>query len=82
MSQEVGNLLRKGIIERSVPEQGEVISNVFLRPKANGEFRLILDLMDLNEFVEYEHFKMASLNTALQLMRRGCWLGSIDLKDA
>ena len=82
MDGEVAKLLKKGVIERVCPVQGEVISNVFLRPKANGEFRLILDLSEMNKAVEYEHFKMTSLQTAIQLMRPNCWMGSIDLKDA
>ena len=60
----------------------QVISNIFLRPKKDGGHRLILDLTWVNLHVEYEHFKMHSLQTAKNMMRRDCWMGSIDLKDA
>ena len=82
MSGEVGKLLEKGAIEWAFPEPGQFVSNVFLRPKPNGEFRLILDLTELNKYVPYEHFKMTSLHTALDMVRKGCWMGSVDLKDA
>ena len=63
-------------------EFSEIISNVFLRGNKDGGHRLILDLTWLNLHLEYEHFKMRSLQTAKDLMRKECWLGSIDLKDA
>ena len=62
--------------------EGEFISNVFLRPKPNGEFRMILDLTLLNLDVEYKHFKMFSLTTAKDLVVKGDWMASVDLKDA
>ena len=51
-----------------------MVSNVFLRPKPNGQHRLILDLMDL---YEYEHFKIS-----FDMMRKDCWMALVDLKDA
>ena len=79
---EVGRMLEKGILEIADPVEGQVISNVFLRPKKDGSFRMILDLTWVNTFVEYEHFKMHSIQTATDMMREGCWMSSIDLKDA
>ena len=43
---------------------------------------MILDLTWLNTYVRYEHFKMHSISTAKDMMRPGCWMGSIHLKDA
>ena len=79
---ELGRMLEKGIVELAESSRDQVISNIFLRPKKDGSFRLILDLTWTNLHVEYEHFKMQSLNTALTMMRRNCWMASIDLKDA
>ena len=42
-------------------------SHIFLRPKPNGEFRMILDLTELKKIVRYEHFKMFNLKTALDV---------------
>ena len=82
LTSELVKLERKGVIESVTPEEGQFISNVFLRPKANGDFRLILDLTEFNKAVEYEHFKMTSLQTALDALRPGAWMASVDLKDA
>ena len=79
---EVQKLGEKQVIEEVTPVWDQVISNVFLRPKPDGQYRMILDLTELNKKVQYEHFKMTSLNTALELMRPGCWMASVDLKDA
>ena len=78
----LGQLLSKGVVGRSPHEEGEWISNVFLRPKPGGEYRMILDLTELNKFIVYEHFKMFSLQTAVELVEEGCWMASVDLKDA
>ena len=82
VDEELTRMLGKGIVEEVEPSQNQVISNIFLRPKKDGGFRLILDLTWVNLHIEYEHFKMCSIKTALEMMRPDCWLGSIDLKDA
>ena len=79
---ELQKLSQKQVIERVTPVEGQFISNVFLRPKRDGQFRMILDLTELNKAVQYEHFKMTSLRTALEMMRPDCWMASVDLKDA
>ena len=33
-------------------------------------------------FVQYEHFKMESIHSILSIVTPGCWMASIDLKDA
>ena len=74
VGEEIDKLLIKGVIERTCPTPGQVVSNVFLRPKPNGQHRLILDLMDL---YKYEHFKIS-----FDMMRKDCWMALVDLKDA
>ena len=54
---QVENFLQKGIITQSHPEQGEFISNVFLREKKDGSYRMILNLKEMNQWVKYNHFK-------------------------
>ena len=78
----MSKLLEKGVIEPCVPETGEFISTIFLRPKKDGSHRMILNLKKLNSFVEYHHFKMDTLTTAIIMMRPGCYMASVDLKDA
>ena len=79
---QIGNFLQKGIIVASSHEQGEFISNIFLRPKKDGSFRTILNLKELNKFVQYHHFKMESIHMCTQLMQPGCYMAFIDLQDA
>ena len=79
---QIDKFVKKGIIVKSYHEQGEFISNIFLRPKKDESFRMILNLKELNKFVMYHHFKMESIHTCTQLMRQGCYMASIDLKDA
>ena len=58
-------LLEKQVIEPTITEEGQFVSNFFLRPKSqSGKFRLIFNLKTLNEHVQYEHFKMENMNTA------------------
>lgn len=40
---EIFSLLRKGVIQQSKHEKGEFISSVFLRPKRDGSYRMILN---------------------------------------
>lgn len=43
---------------------------------------MILNLRAFNEFVQYHHFKMDTLEMAVKMMKPGCFMASIDLKDA
>ena len=78
---EVNKLLAKKIIE-SENEDGKFVSPIFLRPKKNRTFRLICNLKELNEFIVYRLFKIESLQSALRMMTKNCYMASIDLKDA
>ena len=79
---EITKFLEKGIIEKCYTEKGEFISNVFLRLKKDGSFRMILNLKKINDFVAYHKFKMDTLESVIQLVNPGCFMASIDLKDA
>ena len=79
---EVQKLLDKGVLSKTTHCNGEFISSVFTRPKKDGSHRLILNLKNLNEFVTYQHFKMESLQSAAQLLKKDYWMAVLDLKDA
>ena len=79
---EVQKLLQKGVISKTPHEPGEFISQIFIRPKKDGTYRLILNLKKLNQFVKYHHFKMETIHTATELMKQNCYMASIDLRDA
>ena len=75
----VDSFLDLGMIERTINTNDDFVSNVFIRNKKNGSHRLILNLIKLNTFIEYHHFKMDTIETVINLMRPNCFMGSIDL---
>ena len=79
---EIHKLLAKGVIVQSQHEPDEFISPIFLLPKKDGTYRMILNLKRFNQYVAYHHFKMDTLDTVIKLMKPGCYMASIDLRDA
>ena len=80
VDQELQHLLNKGCIkalEGKIP--GGWVNNIFLVPKKNGGFRMILNLKKLNEHVVYTKFKMDHIDRVVQLLQKGHFLGSLDL---
>ena len=68
MHAEILKLLHAGVVEPCSHTDGEYISPIFSRPKKNGSVRIILNLKDLNDNVEYHHFKMDNRQMAARLM--------------
>ena len=79
---EINKLVGKGVIEYTEHEKGECISPIFFRSKSDGTRRLILNLKILNEFLEYNHFKMETIHSVADLIQPHCYMTTIDLKDA
>ena len=80
---EIVKLLNKGVIVKSTHSQGEFVSSIFLRLKKNGvDYWMILNLRELNKFIVYRPFKMDSPNIVTDLMTQGCFMASVDIKDA
>ena len=80
---EILKLVSKNVIEPCLThEKGEFLSNIFTRPKKTGGLRLILDLSELNKHLLVQHFKMDNIHTAALLLSQGCYLASVDLRDA
>lgn len=78
----LSEFLKKQIIEEVRPHPDGYMSNIFLREKRDGSYRLILNLKPFNKYVKYRHFKMATLSTALDLISPNCYMASLDLSDA
>ena len=72
----------KNIVEEVQHEEGDFISNIFSVEKPDGDIRVILDLTELNEFVKDRHFKMETIEIVRTMIRKGCYMSSIDWKDA
>lgn len=65
-------------------EVGDCISPIciFTRPKKDGSHSLILNLKDLNVFIQYHHFKMYTFQNVVDIVTENCFMGSLDLRDA
>jgi len=64
-------------------EKRQFFSNIFIVEKKNGNYRPVINLRKLyNEFVEYHHFKMETLETVLNGIQRNSYFTSCDMTDA
>lgn len=79
---ELNKLLLAGAIIKCKDVPGQYISNIFLTPKSDGSFRLILNLKKLNKFVITHHFKMEDIRTVSKLISKYDYMTNIDLKEA
>ena len=75
-------LMKKAIVCTMTGQTGEFASNVFLRPKKDGCFRMILNLKKFNKNVHYDHFKMETLQHILTLVIPNCFMSIFNLCDA
>ena len=82
IDRKIDHYVDKSIIEEVEHEDGEFISNIFSEDKSDGDIRVILDLTDLNEFVKDKHFKMETIEMVKRLIKQGCFMSSLDWKDA
>ena len=83
LREEIENLLNKRAVERvQNPGTPGFYSRIFLVPKKNGKYRLILDLSLLKRYIEKQAFKMETVKSVRQAMRLNDWAVSIDLTDA
>ena len=78
----LNQLSHKGVIRKCEPTTGQFVSGIFVIQKPDGFSRLILNLKKLNKFIKTEHFKLEDLRSARDLMVQGCFMSTLDLKDA
>lgn len=78
----IERLIAIGAVVPCTDKEGQFISSFFLIPKADGSKRFILNLKNLNKFIESIHFKMEDLRTAIKLLTPKAFMCNLDLKDA
>lgn len=78
----IGKLLVIGAISKCTPCSNQFVSSIFVRPKKDGSYRMILNLKNLNKYINPPHFKMENHKTACKLISANCYLATLDLKDA
>ena len=75
--------LKQKIVKKEVHhEDEEFIYPIFVSPKKDRIYKLILNLKDLNQYIEYNQFKMHGLQEILELVTPLCKMASLDIKDA
>jgi ribonuclease HI len=79
---EIKKLLKLQVIIEVEACQDQILSPIFVRPKKNGEYRMVLNLKQLNKFIPYKHFKMETFENALTLISKGTYMASVDLRHA
>jgi hypothetical protein len=82
IDKEICNLLELKVIQEVNNSDDQYLSPIFTVPKKDGEHRMILNLKDLNQNIEYYHFKMDTFETALKLIKPNCFMASIDVRHA
>ena len=78
----LGDLVAKNCIREMLPKEEGFFSRVFLVPKRSGNFRLVIDLSELNRLLAPVTFQMDTLAKVKQAAMPGMWATSLDLKDA
>ena len=78
----IHSLLAKKAVVRTTASANDFISSVFLVPKKDGGFRMILNLKEFNKYAQKIHFKMETLQHILYLVTENCFMTGIDLIDA
>ena len=79
---EIQKLLEMKVLEEVEHCSEEFLSQIFVVPKKDGEYRMILNLKNFNENIDYHHFKMDTFESAIKLIKPDCFMASIDLRHA
>ena len=64
------------------PHENQFLSPFFLIDKSSGGKRFILNLRELNSFIDPPHFKLEDWRTVIRLMLPGMQMATLDLEDA
>ena len=79
---EIAKLVSMGVLVEVQHDVDQFLSPIFVRPKKNGEYRMILNLKGLNEYIPYYHFKMDTFEKTLNLITKDMYMASLDLRHA
>jgi hypothetical protein len=79
---EIEGMIGKGAVEICNECDDQFISNMFLVEKPGNKFRPVINLKELNTFVEYHHFKQETFQVVCELVQPNDYFVHLDLKDA
>ena len=71
-----------GAIREVVNPQAGFTINMFLVPKKDGDWRPIISLKVLNQYVAKQRFKMEDIRTLKDIIHPRDYMAKLDLKDA
>ncbi|KAA6374039.1 MAG: hypothetical protein EZS28_030436, partial [Streblomastix strix] len=74
--------LRENVIDQIHPEQAKWLNPTFIIPKPHQKWRKILNASALNKEIQMIHCKMNGTDQVRNLIRKGDWATSLDLKSA
>ena len=82
-SEHIQSLLdKKAIVRCGVVDPGKYFSNIFMIPKRDFGWRMILNLKLFNRHVTYVHFKMQTLSHILANIQYSTHMATFDFCDA
>ena len=84
IDKELGELIQKQAIHLVSEHDYNrgFVSNLFVIPKKGGRQRPVFNLRQLNQFIQYKHFKMGGIHMLRDLLKPNDFMAKIDLKDA
>ncbi|CAL8096456.1 unnamed protein product [Orchesella dallaii] len=78
----ISKLLVTQAIEKCIDETGQFISTVFTVPKSDGSNRFVINLKELNKFVDSPHFKMEDIRMVMSLLKQNYYMVVLDQCEA
>ena len=78
---EVNKLLKKGIVINTAHQEGESISPIFLSSKPDVTNQVIVNLKNLNQTLEYNHFIMETIHSVAHSIQQNYYMLKIELQD-
>ncbi|KAA6402492.1 MAG: hypothetical protein EZS28_001973 [Streblomastix strix] len=82
IQREIGGRIKRKHNRVKHPEQAKWFNPTFILPKPHQKWRKILDASALNQEIQTIHFKMNGTDQVRDLIRKGDWATSLDLKSA
>lgn len=79
---EIARLLSKGAVVVISSSEDQFLSPFFPIKKSSGGMRFILNLRELNRFLDPQHFQLEDWRTVIHIMTPGSWMSKLDLEDA
>lgn len=74
--------MEKGVIKKFRPSGNQFLNNLFLVKKRDEVNRPVVNLMELNKFISYQHVKMEGLHLLKLILQKVDLMSKIDLRVA